>query len=235
VTFSSSDPGATPVLPITFTGSEGGTATAAIVFATIGVQTLTAAQSTDASIAGTGSTRVHGLVYTDPATGLGKARLVLNALASNSRTVQLDLISNTTLVNSSSFGFGYGAAYAAGLSLPLEASRVALDAVPLVDSGSVLNPGTNPKAEIAALKDGVLYTGLSQKAAGSGASALDQSVIAGQRFYSVRLRLNPSASVGQVFDGTSALPARFRAAVRDHLGNDVITRSDFSIGRLEVR
>jgi len=76
--------------------------------------------------------------------------------------------------------------------------------------------------------------------AGAGAAAL--ALVAAPRvarayggiYYSIRLALNPTATVGAVFDGASAMP-KFRAAVRDLLGNDTVAQRDFAVGRLEIR
>ena len=45
---------------------------------TLGAQQLTATLVGDASVSGSGTTAVHGFVYTDPTPGIGKVRIVLN-------------------------------------------------------------------------------------------------------------------------------------------------------------
>ena len=149
--------------------------------------------------------------------------------------VQLDLVSNTTLNISGT----RGGAYSAGMNLPLDTNRAQADTTLLVE-GNVLNLGAAPKAVAAALPasgsptGGVLYTGVSQKFSGAGAVASDTSLLVGRVFYSVRLKLPATAMVGSVFDGAS-LDTRFRAAVRNRAGDEVVSTPDFALGKLEVR
>ncbi|HZX93022.1 MAG TPA: hypothetical protein VFE90_00790 [Myxococcales bacterium] len=193
-----------------------------VTFASLGAATVSAADSANASIAGTATVQVHGLVYTDPST-TGAVKLVRNADFSSASLVQLDLVA----------GKAVPAGFAVGMNLPLDTSRVGLFATPLVE-GNVFNPGAAPKAEAIRLAAGVLYSGLSQKAGGAGAVAHDVAVSAGGIYYSVRVALAPGAAVGTVFDGSARMPG-FRAAVRDLLGNDAVGQSDFAVGKLEVR
>jgi hypothetical protein len=79
---------------------------------------------------------------------------------------------------------------------------------------------------------GILTSGQSQKASGTGAVTTDTAVPTGSVLYTLRLNL-ASASPGVVFDGASP-GAAFNAAMRDKLGNDVVRRNEFGIGRLEV-
>ena len=81
---------------------------------------------------------------------------------------------------------------------------------------------------------GALVTGVSQKAAGAGAVTTDAEIKAGQVFYSFRIQPGSVRTPGVVFDGASLGP-RFRAALRDRLGQDVVTAKDFAIGRLELK
>jgi len=62
----------------------------------------------------------------------------------------------------------------------------------------------------------------------------ETEVRAGQVFYSVRLRLLPTAPAGTVFDGAQPAPL-FRASVRDQFGDDFVNQGEFGIGKLEVR
>jgi hypothetical protein len=62
----------------------------------------------------------------------------------------------------------------------------------------------------------------------------ETDVQAGQVFYSVRLKLTQSGSVGAVFDGAQPL-AQYHAAVRDQYGDDFVNQGDFGVGRLEIR
>jgi hypothetical protein len=160
------------------------------------------------------------LVYTGPADG--KLRLVRNP-ASTDTLLVLDLVAAEPVT-------GYGV----GFNLPLSSQRVRLNSmVP----GTALPAGSNPVAAKAALPSsgplqGILTSGQSQKASGSGAVTTDTPVTAGSVLYTLRLDLI-SAEPGVVFDGT-ALPPAFNAAMRDKLGNDVVRRGEFGIGRLEV-
>ena len=79
----------------------------------------------------------------------------------------------------------------------------------------------------------MLYSVVSRKNSATG-SGSEQALSAGGVVYSLRLRLNATATPGVVFDGTTTMPA-FRAAVRDRLGNDTVSQTDFAIGKLEVR
>jgi hypothetical protein len=160
------------------------------------------------------------LVYTDPASG--RIRLVRNPVSTDTLLV-LDLIAAETLT-------GYGV----GFNLPVVPSAVRLNSmVP----GLALPAGSNPAAAKAALPSsgplqGILTSAQSQKASGSGAVPTNTLVPAGSVLYTLRLDLL-SATPGIVFDG-AALSSAFNAAMRDKLGNDVVRRGEFGIGRLEV-
>jgi len=221
VNLASSDASATLPTSLTMAGGHG---SFAVTFATVGSQTVTGTDAATAGITGGAAVRVHGLVYTDPPAQLASAvRLVLNLAASNARVVQLDLVANRSVPSG----------FAVGMNLPADPSRIALDSTPLVE-GNVFSPGSAPKAEAISLRSDVLYSGLSQKAGGAGGGASDVAVPAGGIYYSIRLALNPTATVGAVFDGATAMP-KFRAAVRDILGNDTVTKRNFAVGRLEIR
>ena len=231
VTFSNTDAGtgATTPAPITFTGAEGGVASTSATFVTIGSQTLAA---TDGTATGSAQVAVHGLVYTAPSTG--RVRLVVNAANSNTQTVQLDLVANELLEVSTFFGGGPGS-FAAGMNLPLDTTRVGPDAT-LFTPGAALPPGTGTRAAGAAIgaTDHVLYTVVSRKRIAGTNFNQETQVAAGAVFYSVRLKLTPSGSVGSVFDGAQPGPL-FRAAVRDQYGDDFVGQSEFGIGKLEIR
>jgi len=103
--------------------------------------------------------------------------------------------------------------------------------------GAALPAGSNPVAAKAALPlagpmQGILSSVQSQKASGTGAVATNTAVPAGAVLYTLRLSL-ASSSPGLIFDGAS-LGTAFNAAMRDRLGNDVVRRNEFGIGRLEV-
>lgn len=220
VNLASTDTGAT--LPAAARLAEGH-ALFPVTFATMGTQTVSGGDSVDASLAASASVRVHGLVYTDPVQANPAVKLVLNPTASNAHSVQLDLVANRPVP----------AGFAVGMNLPADSSRISLTPTPLLE-GNVFDPGLPPKAEAVRLTSGVLYSGLSQKAAGAGGGKADVAVAAGGRYYSIRLALAASAVPGTVFDGSVPMPG-FRAAVRDLLGNDTVSQRDFAIGKLEVR
>ncbi|MDQ3262498.1 MAG: hypothetical protein M3Y59_02385 [Myxococcota bacterium] len=165
-----------------------------------------------------------GLAYTDPPAG-GKIRLVRNAGLSTSSTVVLDLVAAQTLTG-----------YAVGFNLPLDTTRVQANGA-LIETGTVLNPGSAPAAIMASLPAtgplaSVLVTGQSQKATGTGAISSDSVVASGALFYRIRLDAKAGATAGVVFDGTS-LGAQFLGLMRDKSGTDVATNGDFRIGRLD--
>jgi hypothetical protein len=119
--------------------------------------------------------------------------------------------------------------------MPLDTSRVGADAA-LFTAGNALPLGTGTPAAIGRLaSDGILYTGISRKrTTGTTIFSQETEVAAGQVFYSVRLRLQPTATRGPVFDGAQPSPL-FRAAVRDQYGDDFVNQGDFGLGKLEVR
>src|SRR5438270_2890592 len=113
--------------------------------------------------------------------------------------------------------------FAAGMNLPLDASKVSAGS-PLITttapsgSSAVLSLGTTgtPRAIGAALSaaNAVLYSGISQKRAGTPAPPATAPLVLGDVsvrpfpgvasfYYSLTLRLTPGATVGAVFDGTN--------------------------------
>jgi hypothetical protein len=251
IVFTSSDAAATLPASVTLNGTEGGTATVNVTFNTIGLQTFTATDSVDAAKTGTAFQVVHGLIYTNPATG-GKVRLVANP-ASTPGLVQLDLVSNTSLfpLSAGTADTVRNGAFAAGMNLPLDTTKVGPDATFLVTtapttvpaSTAVLNLGTGTQAKGAVLNNGVLYSGVSQKRTEAGSAVVRGDVAvrpfpgAASFYYSLRLKLTPGAAPGTVFDGQAlASNLKFRAAVRDRSGSDVFSgTTDFAIGKLEVK
>jgi protocatechuate 3,4-dioxygenase beta subunit len=233
VSFTSTDTGTGAAAPadITFTGSEGGATTASATFVTIGAQTLSAAATGTPQGLGSVVARIHGLVYTAPATG--RVRLVANATQSSAQTIQLDLVAGERLEVSTFFG-GPGS-FSAGMNLPLDTTRVGTGS-PLFTRGPALPAGTGVPASVGVLgPDHVLYTGVSRKrVTGSAVVLQDTQVEAGQVFYSVKLKLTQNGVVGTVFDGAQPT-AMFRAAVRDQFGDDFVGQSDFGVGKLEIR
>ncbi|HEY6910397.1 MAG TPA: hypothetical protein VI356_13555, partial [Myxococcales bacterium] len=205
VAFTSSDAAASVPANVTFAAADNGQVTVNVTFNTIGAQTFTATDTAAASVTGSGSQTVHGLVYTNPATG-GKVRLVANA-TSNASVVQLDLVSNTSLfpLTAGTNDTVRNGAFAAGMNLPLDSTKVGPDATLLVTtppttvpaSSAVLNLGAAPQAVGAAIANGVLYSGVSQKridaTAGPGANNARGDVAvrpfpgAASFYYSLRL------------------------------------------------
>jgi hypothetical protein len=59
-------------------------------------------------------------------------------------------------------------------------------------------------------------------------------VTAGQVFYTLKLNMPAVPNFGLVFDGANLGP-RYRAAVRDRTGTEVVAPAEFGIGKLEVR
>jgi hypothetical protein len=165
------------------------------------------------------------LVYTAPVGGRIALRL---SPASTVTTAVLELVAVQPF-----------AGYSVAMNLPIDATRVS-EGAPLFTPGEALALGSGVVAAGAALPvtgplAGVVVSGASQKAFGGGAVATDADVHAGAVLYTVRLDTWPQAAPGVVFDGaTLSGDARFRAAVRDRLGNEVVAASDFAIGKLEV-
>src|SRR5207245_1978466 len=97
VSFTSTDSGAGAVVPspITFAGTEGGVGTSSATFVTLGLQTIAASDGGTPPASGNAVSTVHGLVYSNPASG--RVRLVANAAQSNPQVVQLDLVANERL------------------------------------------------------------------------------------------------------------------------------------------
>jgi hypothetical protein len=252
VAFSASDGAAVVPANVTFAPADNGQKDVTVTFNSMGAQTLTATDTATPATVGTSKpAKVHGLVYTDPASG-GKVRLVLDAAASNAKVVQLDLVSNTSLfpLTAGTADTVRNGAFAAGMNLPVDATKVVPDATLLVTtvpattpaSTAVLNLGTGPKAVGASLSTtaGALYSGVSQKRREAGSATIRGDVAvrpfpgASSFYYSLRLALAPNAPVGTVFDG-QALGSKFHAAIRDRSGSDVFSNPDFAIGKLEVR
>jgi len=235
VSFTNSDTGAgalTPA-PLTFTGNEGGVGSTSATFVSLGLQTLGASDAGTPVAFGSATSTVHGLVYTAPTAG--RVRLVANAAQSNTQVVQLDLVATERLEISSFFGGGPGS-FAAGMNLPLDTTRIGADAT-LFTPGNALPAGSGTRAAAGRIgaTDHVLYTAVSRKrVATSAVFAQVTEVQSGQVFYSVRLKLQQTATAGPVFDGAQPSPL-FRASVRDQYGNDFLTQSEVGVGRLEVR
>lgn len=167
------------------------------------------------------------LVYTDPPPG-GRIRLVRDAQRSTPTLLALKVVANTNLTG-----------YFVGFNLPLASGKVELGSPAISAEHDALDPGQPPQPVAAVIPTtgllaNVLVTGISQKAAGAGAVPNDAQISSGQVFYTVWLRPSGNASPGVVFSG-NALGSRFRAALRDKLGNEIASQSDFAIGTLVVQ
>jgi hypothetical protein len=174
-------------------------------------------------IAACGDNVTPPLSYTNPSGG--KLRLVRDARIST-KFVILDLVVGDQPLTG----------YTVGFDLPLDDTRVALSAF---TPGKALDPGSEPVAAKAAIPATgplahQLVTGLSQKAAGTGAVTTDTEVKPGTVLYTLQLDLVQDAPAGIVFDGTASgflLPS---GGMRDRLGNSVVDATDVAIGKLEV-
>ncbi|HLL53508.1 MAG TPA: hypothetical protein VK447_08185 [Myxococcaceae bacterium] len=171
--------------------------------------------------------KVPSLIYTDPVVGAAKLALVRNP-ATTATTVVLDLVAVEDVT-------GYGV----GMNLPLDGSKVRPNAA-MLTAGTALHPGTGTVAAAAALPSSgplanVLVSGQSQKAAGGGAVATDTLVPGGSVLYTLRLDVKPSAGAGTVFSPNVIAQPKFRALLRDRLGNDVVSSGQVAIGSLSVQ
>jgi hypothetical protein len=164
------------------------------------------------------------LAYTDPASG--RIRLMRNPSSTDARLV-LDVVAAEELS-------GYGV----GFNLPVDTKKVRLAAQGAITAGAILSVGASVPAVAVALPSsgpmaGVLTSGISQKASGSGAVAADTTIPAGSVLYQLALELTPGAEAGVVFDGAN-LGGAFKGLLRNKLGDDVVGSSGFGIGRLEI-
>ncbi|WP_164011676.1 beta strand repeat-containing protein [Pyxidicoccus trucidator] len=164
------------------------------------------------------------LAYTDPASG--RIRLMRNTSSTDTRLV-LDVVAAEELS-------GYGV----GFNLPVDTTKVRLAAQDSITAGAILSVGASVPAVAVGLPtsgplSGVLTSGISQKASGSGAVATDTTIPAGSVLYQLSLELAPGAEAGVVFDGAN-LGSRFKGLLRNKLGDDVVGSAGFGIGRLEI-
>jgi hypothetical protein len=238
VTFTSTDESGAMPAPITFTGIENGVATTSVMFMTVGRQQVFASDGSSPKATGVAAAVVHGLVYTPP--GAGRVRLVANK-ASTVQTVQLDLVANERLEVSTLIGGAGGpSSFTAGMDLPLDTTRVTGDTT-LFTAGEalIMTTGTPPVAVppvgIARLgNDHVLYVGVSRKRVAGTVFRQIVDVPAGAVFFTIRLKMQATATAGPVFDGAQPSPL-FRASVRDQFGDDFVRADDIGIGKLEVQ
>ncbi len=127
--------------------------------------------------------------------------------------------------------------YATGFDLPLAHNKVILTAF---TPGTALDPGTTPVAasgtigKAGALED-VLFTGQSQKAAGTGAVITDTELAPKTVLYKIQLDVSERATPGIVFDGTAEGFVLLSGGLRDKAGLTVVEAADVAIGKLEVK
>jgi hypothetical protein len=179
-----------------------------------------------ASAAACGDNEGGPLRYSNPAEG-GKLRLIHSKVKPTSTdVVVLDFVVGDQPLTG----------YSVGFDLPADHRMVRLtDFTP----GTALDPGSSPPAAKAALPAtgplaDMLVTGLSQKASGPGAVAVDTTLSPGSVLYTIRLQMVGSAPDGVVFDGSDPdfhLPS---GGMRDRTGTTVVEPGDVAIGKLEV-
>jgi hypothetical protein len=219
VTFTSSDAKATLPPATTFAATDNGVKLVSATLQTMGAQTLTA---TSSAIASTTPTTVHGLTYVNP-TG-GTLQLVADA-SSTAGSLVLKLVPTVALTGSS-----------AGFNLPLDVTKVALDATAPIANGSALKLGAGPAALKAAIPAagplaGKLVVGVAQKGYDAGAAVPDAAIKTTDSLLAVKLSIPGAATPGVVFDG-AALGAGFSAGLRDRAGNELVRSSQVAIGKL---
>jgi hypothetical protein len=166
------------------------------------------------------------LAYTDPAPG-GKLRLIQHSVTDG--TVILDLVVGAQPLTG----------YSVGFNLPVDATRVVLDAQAPLTPGSGLSPGSAPMAAKAILPtsgplSGMLVSALSQKASGNGAIPGDTPLPSGTLLYSLKLNLVPAGAPGVAFDGSAASFVLPSGGMRDKSGTQLVNAADVAIGKLEV-
>jgi len=126
--------------------------------------------------------------------------------------------------------------YSVGFDLPVGHRLVRLVEF---TAGTALDPGTSPPAAQGRQPiDGpladTLVTGLSQKASGPGAIAIDTTLAPKSVLYTIKLQLILNAPDGIVFDGTDPnfhLPS---GGMRDRSGTTVVEANEVAIGKLEI-
>ncbi|HZN92642.1 MAG TPA: Ig-like domain-containing protein [Myxococcales bacterium] len=169
------------------------------------------------------------LAYSAPTAPGAKVRLVRDDANSTDTSILL------VLQASASFS-----GYSIGMDLPLDVAKI-VPGTTVFTPGTVFPPGQPPSVQAYGGRipasgplAGVLVTGQSQRPTGAGAVTGDTAVTAGAIFYTFRLNMPAIPNFGVVFDGANLGP-RFRAAVRDRQGTEVVAASEFGIGKLEVR
>ena len=166
------------------------------------------------------------LQYDDPPVGAGKLRLVRNASSTATHLV-LDLQVGGNPVT----GFGIA------LSLPVDAAKVTFTpASGLVVNAITLDAGSAPATAAATLPltgplGNMLVVGVARKK--QVVTDGDVLLPAGATVFSIALDMNGAPATGVLFTGTN-LETRFRAALLNKAGAEVVSKQDFGIGDLSI-
>lgn len=224
VSFTSSDTVAYLPASYAFTSADGGGHDFLATFNSTGAQSLTATDAGDSTLHATANTNVAGAAYYYvPPTG-GKIALLPNVAQSSPTVAVLDLVALTDLTG-----------YFVGFDLAVDAAKLTPGA-DLITAGTALDPGSNMPAIKATIPTSgplanALVSGLSQKAAGTGAKPNDATITTGSVFYTLKLPLAAAATAGTIFDGTVA-KNKIRAGLRNKVGTEIVGAADFQIGKL---
>jgi len=166
------------------------------------------------------------LQYDDPSAGVGKLRLVRNSSSTATHLV-LDLQVGANALT------GFGVA----LTLPLDPAKVAFNpGTGLILNASVLDAGNSPATAAARLPasgplQNMLVVGVARKKL--SATDGDLAFAAGATVFSLGIDMNGAPPEGVIFTGTS-LGAKFRAAMLNKAGAEVVSNADVAIGNLSV-
>jgi hypothetical protein len=164
--------------------------------------------------------------YDDPPASAGKLRLVRNASSTATHLV-LDLQVGGNPVS----GFGIA------LSLPIDAAKVTFTpGSGLVVNATVLDAGSAPSTAAATLPltgplGNMLVVGVARKK--QVVTDGDILLPASATVFSIALDMNGAPATGVIFSGSN-LETRFRAALLDKAGAEVVSKQDFAIGDLSI-
>jgi hypothetical protein len=164
--------------------------------------------------------------YDDPPAGAGKLRLVRNANSTATHLI-LDLQIGGNAVS----GFGIA------LSLPMDAAKVTFTpGSGLVVNTTVLDAGSAPPTAAATLPltgplGNMLVVGVARKK--QVVTDGDVPLPAGATVFSIAVDMNGSPATGVIFSGSN-LETRFRAALLNKAGAEVVSKQDFAIGDLSI-
>jgi hypothetical protein len=164
--------------------------------------------------------------YDDPPAGTGKLRLVRNASSTATHLV-LDLQVGGTPVS----GFGIA------LSLPVDAAKLTFTpGSGLAVNAAVLDAGSAPATAAATLPltgplGNMLVVGVARKKQ----VVTDGDVVlpASATVFSIALDMKGSPATGVIFSGSS-LETRFRGALLNKAGVEVVSKQEFAIGDLSI-